>query len=198
MPAVARRSRELGSRAYGVSLDPASGHALVAARMGSSGGRPTVLRLSALDISFRSAVTLPIAAVAPTVLIPDGPSVTVIGIRDVGGTYRPFVGRLGEQFSWVEYGNVRVSPFLPTPYVEVEGVARVIGEGSRAITVLPFTTTPAASCAGSVSTGSIGAAPSPTELETVSITTGTASFSADPLTTNTTLMLLPATREDCP
>jgi MYXO-CTERM domain-containing protein len=46
------------------------------------------------------------------------------------------VGRLADGFSWVEYTNVRVASFLPTPFVEVDGVSRVVGEGDRAVGAL--------------------------------------------------------------
>lgn len=198
---IAFRSRELGTRAYGASLDPAAGHLLVAARLGGSGGRPTVLRLNAVDLAFRSAVVLPGSITAPTQVIPDGASLTVIGFRDTTGIYRPFVwrlGELGERFPWVEFGNVRSSPFLPTPYVQVGGVSRVVGEGSRAIVDMPFTNTPAASCAGTVMVGDPGLAPSVAdELESVPITRATLGLSPLPLT-STTAFPNPVTRGECP
>jgi hypothetical protein len=154
-----------------------------------------VLRLNANDLDYRSTTALPIDAVSPTQLVAEGPTVTVVGIRNVAGTFRPFVGRLGDGFSWVEYANVRVSSFLPTPFVEVDGVSRVVGEGNRALVDMPFTSTPAASCAGTVMTGPVSLMSN--ELESVTITTSTPSFVvASPSITRTSLN--PLAREECP
>jgi hypothetical protein len=192
---IAFRSRELGSRAYTAALDPAANHVLVGAALGTDGGRPAVLRLNANDLDYRSTTALPIDAVSPTQLVAEGPTVTVVGIRNVAGTFRPFVGRLGDGFSWVEYANVRVSSFLPTPFVEVDGVSRVVGEGNRALVDMPFTSTPAASCAGTVMTGPVSLMSN--ELESVTITTSTPSFVvASPSITRTSLN--PLAREECP
>lgn len=171
---IAFRSRELGSRAYTATLDPGPNHVVIGAALGSGGSRPAVLRLNANDLDYRSTTALPIDAVAPTQLVVEGPNVTVVGIRNVGGIYRPFVGRLADGFSWVEYANVRVASFLPTPFVEVNGVSRVVGEGDRAVVDMPFTRTPAASCAGPVAAGDLAFLSN--ELESVAISSRTPSF----------------------
>ncbi len=193
---IALRSRELGSRAYTATLDPGPNHVVIGAALGTGGSRPAVLRLNANDLDYRSATALPIDAVAPTQLVVEGPNVTVVGIRNVGGIYRPFVGRLADGFSWVEYANVRVASFLPTPFVEVGGVSRVVGEGNRAVVDMPFTRTPAASCAGPRAAGSLEFLSN--ELESViNITRRTPSFViASPSITRTSLA--PLARAECP
>ncbi len=193
---IAFRSRELGSRAYTATLDPGPNHVVIGAALGTGGSRPAVLRLNANDLDHRSTTALPIDAVAPTRLVVEGPNVTVIGIRNVGGIYRPFVGRLADGFSWVEYANVRVASFLPTPFVEVGGVSRVVGEGDRAVVDMPFTRTPAASCAGPVATGSLEFLSNELE-QVINITQRTPSFVvAAPSITRRSLT--PATGDSCP
>jgi len=74
-------------------------------------------------------------------------------------------------------------------------VPRVVGEGDRALVDMPFTRTPAASCAGTVMTGPVSLMSN--ELESVTITTSTPSFAvATPSITRTSLS--PSVREACP